>query len=438
VTSALRSDTMGLLRFDATIESLAPGGDGVAHASIAGERRAVFVPRSAPGDVLRLEVDPSKRPARGRALDVLVPGAGRVAPACAWAARCGGCDWMHLSLEAQAQAHVEHVRAAMPAPWRQSPIVSHAAPATLAYRSRLRVHARADRRGHVVVGMHEAGTHEPVEVETCAVIVPALETVRRRLPALLGGSSGHGEVRLALGVQRLPVIDVTWTGELAPSVFARLEQAVAGGEIAGAHLRLDGAARPAPIGDPTPWVVGPDGEPLQLAASGFAQPSEGGSAALARHVAELVGPAVAKPAVELYAGAGNLTVLLVRAASDLVAVEAHRGSCEAARANLIARGLRARVVEGDADTFPWPARIGLLVLDPPRTGARSVAERLAGGRGHRPERVVYISCDPQTLKRDLEIIEPHYTATSIAAFELFPQTSHVETVVGLALQRRRP
>src|ERR1700681_1649946 len=107
------------LRIQATIGSLAPGGAGVFHTELGGQRRGDFIPHSAPGDVLLAEIDPRRRPARGRLLDVRAPGPDRVTPACPWSTRCGGCDWMHLSLEAQIGAHVEYVRAALPAGLRR-------------------------------------------------------------------------------------------------------------------------------------------------------------------------------------------------------------------------------------------------------------------------------------------------------------------------------
>jgi tRNA/tmRNA/rRNA uracil-C5-methylase (TrmA/RlmC/RlmD family) len=113
-------------------------------------------------------------------------------------------------------------------------------------------------------------------------------------------------------------------------------------------------------------------------------------------------------------------------------VESSRDACDAARANLAARGLTARVVEADAASYAWGATTRLVVLDPPRTGARAVAERLAASR---VPHVVYVSCDPQTLGRDLAVLAPGYRARSVATFEMFPQTSHVETVV--ALERAR-
>jgi 23S rRNA (uracil1939-C5)-methyltransferase len=338
---------------------------------------------------------------------------------------------MHLSLEAQAKVHVDHVRAALPPAWRHLPVEVHPAEASHGYRSRARLHARVDKRGHVAVGMHEAKTHAPVEVDSCVVLHPGLEQARRQLGAILEGSTGRGDIRLALGSRSLPVLDVEWNGELAPAVFGRIERAVHEGSLAGAQLRLEGANRPARIGDPTPWMAGADGEPLQLAAGGFAQPSEAGSAELARHVADLAAAQGAEAGVELYAGAGNLTVLLVRAVPELVAVESDEASVAAARANLAARGSTARVVQGDAERFEWTRAAKVLVLDPPRTGARRVAERLSAG-GPRPPLVLYVSCDPQTLGRDLGLLAPAYDVTSVHTFELFPQTSHVETVVALA------
>jgi 23S rRNA (uracil1939-C5)-methyltransferase len=420
-----------LLTLEATVGSLAPGGDGVAHVELERERRAVFLPGTAPGDVVRAEVDASRRPARGRVLEVLAAGEDRVSPACAWAARCGGCDWMHLSLEAQGRAHAEHVRAALPPAWRDVPISSHAADSPTGYRSRARLHVRCT-RGRVDVGMHEARTHDLVTVETCVVLDPALEAARRALGAWLEGSRGRGEAQIALGSGRRPVLELRWTNEIAPACFGRLDKAVAAGELAGARVTLADATRPAVIGDPTPWIAGADDRPLRLAPGGFAQASERMNARLARHVAELARACAADRAVELYAGAGNLSVLLAREVRELVLVESSREACDAARANLAARGLSGRVVEADAETYAWAPTTRLVVLDPPRTGARAVAERLAASR---VAHVVYVSCDAQTLGRDLSLLAPAYAPRSIAAFEMFPQTSHVETVV--ALERLR-
>jgi len=414
------------------IDSVAPGGDGVAHAEVDGQRRAVFVPGTVTGDVIDAQVDASRRPARGLLTHVLERGPGRVEPACAWSERCGGCDWMHVAPAVQVELHVEHVRDAMPEVWRTTPIAAHRSAERLGYRTRARVHVRCE-RGRVDVGMHEARTHEPVTVDRCVVLDPVLEGARRTLAALFGGSRGRGDVALALGAERAPVLDVRWQGELAREVFAKLEAAVSSGSIAGARVAEGEVRRPAVVGDPTPWMTGADGLPLRLAPGGFAQASESTNAALAAHVAELAAARATERAIELHAGSGNLSVVLARAVGELTTVESSRDACEAARANLLARGLKARVVEGDADAYAWNAATKLLVLDPPRTGARALAEKLATSP---VARVIYVSCDPQTLGRDLGILTRAYRPTSISVFEMFPQTSHVETVVALERARK--
>ncbi len=451
---------------EATIAELAPGGDGVALAAVGGERRAIFVRGVTVGDRVRLAVDLERRPARGRVLELLEPGADRVEPACAYVERCGGCDWMHVAAGAQVRAHVAHVRAALPEAWRTHPIVAHDAPAGLGYRTRARLHVRAS-GGRAIVGMHEVTTHEPVEVDVCAVLHPDLERARRILSPLLEGAHGRGEAQIALGAlegsgPRRAVLELRWSGPLAAACFGRIEQAIAAGALGGARVFYGEATRPAVIGDPTPWMRAADGAPLRLAPGGFGQTSDEGNARLAARVAELARDAMTVPdggarsgpmrITELYAGAGNLTVLLAgararaRESVDLVAVESSREGCDAARANLAARGLEARVVEADAASHPFPSGTQLVVLDPPRSGARDVATRLAAST---VKHVIYVSCDAQTLGRDLAILAglgggsgatsaPRFVPRAVETFEMFPQTSHVETVVHLQRAPRSP
>jgi 23S rRNA (uracil1939-C5)-methyltransferase len=428
------------------IEELAPGGDGVAHVSVDGVRRAVFVPGAAVGDEVRLSMDVSRRPARGRILELIHGGPERVEPACAYVQRCGGCDWMHVSLAGQLAAHIAQLRRAVPRAWESFPVVPHPALEALGYRTRARLHVRAS-GGRAIVGMHEAGTRDPVEVSSCVVLHPTLDRARISLGALLEGAHGTGEVQVALGgissiqkdapTEPCPVLELRWRGTLATAFFTRLEQAVLAGTWCGGRIFVGDVARPATVGDPTPWMLGADEEPLRLAPGRFAQASERYNRRLGARVAELAHAAAGERAhtVELFAGAGNFTVLLARRSAKVLAVESDRASCDAARANLAARGLAAKVVEADAGNYePSPATT-LLVLDPPRTGARATAERLTRS----PIRhVLYVSCDAQTLARDLAVLEPYYLPRAIESFAMFPQTSHAETVVLLERRGRRP
>lgn len=420
---------------EATIEGLTPGGEGVAIEEVDGERRAIFVPGVAKGERVRVEADLSRRPARARLLAVLQPSAERVAAPCAHSGECGGCDWMHLSPAEQARAHAAIVSAVLPPAYRTANVVAHPARSSRAYRTRARVHVLA-RRGRVLVGMYERGSRDPVAVDACFVLDPILDRARAALASWLEGANGRGEARLALGApadgggDRRAVVELRWNGDLPAPVFGRFERAVTEGALAGAQLYAGDVRIPARVGDPTPWIAGADEEPLRLAPGGFSQATEAGNAELARRVVAL-GDALAPsaPALELFAGAGNLTVLLARSRA-VTAVEIVRDACDAARANLSARGLSARIVEGDAATYPIPKDAKLVVLDPPRTGAKEVARALAA----RPTpAVVYVSCDPPTLGRDLATLAgAGYRLEAIETFEMFPQTSHVETVAALA------
>jgi 23S rRNA (uracil1939-C5)-methyltransferase len=238
------------------------------------------------------------------------------------------------------------------------------------------------------------------------------------------------------------VISLAFRGDLPASTWAALDGRVREGAWAGAQVVLAGASRPATFGDPRPVVAGADGDPLLIAPGGFAQPSDAGAALLGRRVDELTRidaprpsstsapPPRARHVVELFAGSGTLSVLLARGAASFTAVEIVAEAATALRENLAARGLRARVVAADADAFALPAETSVVVLDPPRAGAPGAARAIAAS-GARV--VVYVSCDPSTLARDLATLtRGRLVVTHLETFELFPHTSHVETVVRLA------
>lgn len=425
-----------MMKITLEISELAPGGDGVGHTDIDGERRAVFVPAAAVGDRMEVEIDTTKRPARGRVLTLLEASPTRIEPRCPHVDRCGGCDWMFLTSAEQARAHAAIVARVLP-PSMKVDVRSHTVSTTFGYRWRARLHLDVGRSGKLAVGMFGRASREPVIVDACVVLHPTLEIARKKLDALVEGARGRGEASIALANDEgLTVLDLRWSGDLPATVFARIEAATRGDGawLSGARVFAGAVKIPAKIGDPTPWIRGADGGPLRLAPSGFSQASEEGNVKLVRHVAEAANAVASEGAktLELYAGAGNLTVLLAKRLR-VTAVETSRDACEAARHNVATRGLEAKVVEGDAETTAIPEGTKLVVLDPPRTGARAVAERLAASK---VPAVIYVSCDPPTLGRDLGILaQAGFEAKSVDTFEMFPQTSHVETVVVLQRQR---
>lgn len=335
---------------------------------------------------------------------------------------------MHLHAPAQAPAHAAMVTEALGRVLGEiPPVVTHAAERTERYRTRARLslHANGSR---VLVGYRTARSHRTHDVADCLVLDERLTPVLEILRALLAKQRGDGEASIALGTNDLPVIDLRWAGDLDGQVFAALESFINEGCLAGADVWLRDAKQPARIGDPSTWTLGGDGEPLMIPPGGFAQAQPAMSRLLVERAVALLEPA-GEDVLELFAGSGNFTVALARVSRTVIAVEADPAAAEAARSNLRARGLEAKVVTADADAFDLPAKPRRILLDPPRQGARGACQRIAHSRARR---LVYVSCDPGTLARDLGLLKAAgFTPTQIETFEMFPHTSHVETLVAL-------
>jgi 23S rRNA (uracil1939-C5)-methyltransferase len=309
-------------------------------------------------------------------------------------------------------------------------------------RLRARTHARLAVEAHggpAMVAFHGLRSAKLVPAEHCLALAPALEAARLRFGELLRGSRGSGQLvlslgRVAHGEARRAVAHLRFRGELRRDAYTRLEQEVApSGVLQGAAVFEEGALRPALVGDTTTELLGFDDAPLAMPLGGFQQASERGNQTLARHVGALARAFAEKhreapkfPVVELYAGSGNLSVALAPHARALVTVESAADATALAQGNLQRRGLKAKLVTGDAGAFAWDKGTRLLVLDPPREGAPTVAKRL----GEVPvPYVIYVACDPVALARDAATLHrAGYAATRLDQFELFPETSHAETV----------
>jgi 23S rRNA (uracil1939-C5)-methyltransferase len=428
---------------------------------------AVFIQGAAPGDLVEADVHSDVRPARGKLLRILERGPDRVEPGCSFAASCGGCDWMHLAPGAQEAAHAEIVRQAIKRATSLEAIPEirvHSAPASTGYRTRARLFAKSS-GGRAKVGYRAAGTHDLATVDACLVLDAAIAPALTDLPDVLQGASGEGDILVARGAGGKPVVELLWKGNIKASTWAGIDERVKSGAWAGARVRLEGAAVPATFGDPRARIEGADGLPLIIAPGGFAQASDEGAKHLARRVAELAtfgggsagdagdaghaghaghtknpsasGEPHARPlhTVELFAGSGTLSILLARGAASFTSVELEEEAVECARRNLADRGLTAKQINADANAFPLPPRTELVVLDPPRAGAPGAVRAIVAAA---PRLVVYVACDPATLARDLAALLPAgYVLTDIETFELFPQTSHIETVVRLVKKRGR-
>ncbi len=422
-------------QFELTIDSLADGGWGVGR----NEGKVVFVPLTAPGDVVRCAIERDRGSfAFGTLIELVGPSPVRVEPVCPVFGSCGGCQWQHIGYESQLSAKHDILADAL---WRIGRLedveVGSAVGSPRPYGWRTAVElAFAVRNGAVTVGFHSRRGSDIVPISACPV---ATDPINARLPRLAeaigaAGIEADGEIRLVAGIGGRVAAHLS--SERSSSVGERrAERFIRAVDVTG--LEVTTRHGTSVFGAPAVMYPGWDGANevgLLCRASSFVQANPDANRAL---IDLLMASGVAGTDVlELYCGVGNLTVPMAAARARVTAVEASRASVQDARNTAETMGLsgvsfiagRAEEVVGRPSIRR--AKFDVLVLDPPRTGARPVVERI-GGLSVRE--IVYISCSPPTLARDLALLsEGGWRPVSIVALDMFPQTFHIEAVCRLA------
>ena len=395
---------------------LAAGGDGVGRLE---DGRTVFVPRTAPGDL----VEPTglrshKRFARARLGRLVESSPHRVEPRCPHYVRddCGGCQLQHVDAPGQREARRGFVGDALRRLAKldvaDPPLVD--ADREFEYRTKITLAASGDGRR---LGLHRFDRADEVfELEWCHITVPELMELWRALRGL----RAHFPPRLEGLVLRMG-------REGGRHVLFRTADGEAWSGASRLHAELGRRNVAATV-----WWQPADGAPRAMAGAGEAYPATVfeqvhpamGDQVRAHAVASL-GAVRGRRVWDLYAGIGETTVALARAGALVESVEADRRAvAEAERRGPAARRLTGRV-EHVLRELTDP---DLVITNPPRTGmdarVSEALNRLA------PARLVYVSCDPATLARDLGRL-PGFRLAEIRAFDLFPQTAHVETVAVL-------
>lgn len=431
------SNPQGSMSHDAhpilEVTAVAQGGDGVARDP---SGRVVFIPRALPGERVRARYTRQKRSYARAVIDEIErPAPERQPPGCPHYERCGACDFWHTSYEVawslKAQAAQDTVGrvgklSELPEPAR------FASPQPRGYRTRATARLVRTRRG-TLIGFLERGDHRVVAIPECQVLDPAL------LKALQA-------CRDKLTVPRRAEIFVETSGRGGAIVTLRNPQVSREdrvrllAELAGlaTHDDIDGVCFEAHrYGEPEVELAEAFATPpkasVRVPAGLFRQAHRELNRELVGWVRERVQALGARSALELYAGAGNFSFALAGEVEKLTCVEGSEEATEvgaqiARSAGLTHVTFEARDLEvevhGMLDDAP-----DVVVLDPPREGARAVCEVLAD---EGPRAVVYVSCDPACLGRDLAILaQGGYSVTSWALFDMFPWTSHVEVAVCL-------
>ena len=438
--------------YPAVIEGYASGGEGVARI----EGMAVFVKGALRGERVEVRLEHIGHSAAwGRIERLQEPSPARLKPDCPWYGVCGGCQLRHMTYEEELEAKRQRVEDALRRIGGTDMPVSviHRAKNTLCYRNKVQFPAAPGPK----IGFYKKGTHTVIDVEDCLLQPPAAARLRGAVKEWMlrrgvrayderahKGLVRHVYVRTNRAGQALCCLVVNAAAESPlpweEELVARLRAAEPG--LAGVVLSANSARTNVILGRELRTLWGQDfldetlcGRTFRLSAPSFFQVNRDQAEVLYRRALELAGLTGEETVVELYCGVGTISLTLAGQAGRVIGVELTPQAVEDARENARRNGLKhkTRFECGDAARLAVKleaegVRPDAVVVDPPRKGlAPEVVDAIARMA---PERVVYVSCDPATLARDVKRFRAlGYAPARAETVDLFPRTTHVETIV---------
>jgi 23S rRNA (uracil1939-C5)-methyltransferase len=449
-----RGDTFAL-----TIDDLAFGGEGVGRV----DGYVVFVPGGIPGDRLKVRMTES-RARYGRAVieDVEVPSSDRVTPPCPYFGRCGGCRLQHVSYAAQLRFKEKQVRDCLDRLGGLGPSIEIRpivpAPDVLGYRNKMEFTVGGT-TGAATIGLHQADRYDVVlDIERCLLQSETMNTlladVRREVRErelsvwqARAGEDGEGLLRFVTlregrntGETMVNVVasspDVAAMAPVAESLGARVPRV-------SVLLNVNDRKASVAVGTEEHVLFGRDhireslsGVTFQVSANSFFQTNTAQAEqlfALVTQACELTG---AETVVDLYSGTGAISLLLARRCARVYGIELAAAAVADAGRNARLNGIDNCTFLSGEVRHVLPAlmqdgvRPDVVVADPPRAGFHPKA--LTTVAALTPARIVYVSCNPSTLARDLGELSRHgYRVDWVQPVDMFSQTPHIEAVARL-------
>ncbi len=407
------------------IQSIAFGGDGI----IRHQGQVVFVPFTAPKDEVSVQITVDKKSfARGKIQEIIRPSSHRVEPHCPFFGRCGGCQLQHLNYEQQLTVKKTFVEDALRRIGKLSACVENTrgAKEQWQYRRHIRLHWQNGRLGYVrhdSPGLIEI-THCPIFDEN-----PEIFQQIRTVCVSLGRTEADISIYKAGQGYYVVLFDFLVASSRCHQVF--IDAINKNSKIKGIMWKVNNVY----------FEVGEciiefelDGLKLRHNPKVFVQAHAEQSAALYFKLRELVKNSDAKQVLDLYCGMGATSLLLAREGMKVLAIESNPESIRLARENEAVNGLSGITWhQGDVDELT-PAIIedfnpDTVVLNPPRTGLGEAVKKALLDFG--AKNMFYISCMPATLARDLASFSEAYEVMHCQPYDMFPATTHVETMVHL-------
>jgi 23S rRNA (uracil1939-C5)-methyltransferase len=442
------------------VESLDQEGRGIVRTS----GKIAFVEGALPGERVIWElVRSGNKFDVGRLVRVLRASSQRVEPRCPHfglqRGACGGCSMQHL--DARAQVAVKQ-RVLEDALWhlgrlRAEHILRPIGGVDWGYRHRARLSVRyVARKGEALVGFHERASSFVADIRECHVLAGSVGSLLLPMRALVSSMQAR---------QRLPQIEVavvrTGTRLHTVLVFRILDalsdpdrallERFAADHAVSVWIQPGGPATAVPLNPSDPIELAlqlPEfGLQVPFEPTDFTQVNYPVNDVLVRRAVALLDAQPGDRALDLFCGLGNFTLPLATRVAKVIGIEGNRAQLARAAAAAQANGLQSRVSFVAQDLFTWDradweelnrrkGRIDRVLVDPPREGALAVVRALAASQV-RPHRLLYVSCNPATLARDCAVLvhESQWTLVAAGVVNMFPHTSHVESVAVLRSMR---
>ena len=442
--------------YEAVITDYTAEGQGVARI----EGCAVFIPNAIAGEICRVRIEKAAKTwAAGKIVEILEKSPHRVNRACPVAKLCGGCDFQHMDYEEEIRLKAERVRQALNRIGGENldevPIL--AAPRCDGYRNKAQ-YPVAYRKGRAYAGFFRAGTHSVVENDRCLILPVEADAVKdavmdyvNQFRVTVYDETAHKGLLRHIYVRRGAVsgqilVCLVINGRKIPHEQDLLDRLK---KIPGfTTLTLSVNTKPGNtiLGDETITLYGPGciedtlcGLNFRLSPRSFYQVNHHQAQRLYETAIEQAGITKNDTVLDLYCGVGTITLAMAGAAGKVIGVEVVSQAVEDARDNAKRNGIKnAEFFCGDAGQAALELeakgiRADVVVVDPPRKGLN--ADTIEALHRMAPRRIVYVSCDPATLARDVALVkERGYVLKNAMAADLFPRCAHVETIVCLCKQ----
>jgi len=432
-----------------TIEKLSFGGSGVGRI----DGKVCFVPYSCPGDELRVRITAEKRSyLTASIIDIITPGADRTAPPCPLFGSCGGCSWQHIDYSRQLAEKRQIFADTL---WRGARVPGEligeavASPAIYGYRSRVqfKLHGAS---GRLHMGFYRQGTHFVEDAsQGCPIAAPAINQVQAKLREILPYFPEPAKIpQINIdSAEQGTVVIINYIGNDRDSAVGFFERRRAElGKVTGLYLQTGRKSALLKVfgeGMLEYSLPGNSAETqscsLTYRPGGFAQVNIAQNTALLRLVRRFADCKGHEKVLDLYCGNGNFSLPLAESVTSIAGIEEYGDSIAAARDNAQRNGIgNAEFICADAGNgvkrlIADGKSFDVVILDPPRSGAADVLSDMVRLK---PERIVYVSCDPSTLARDCGTLSTYgYTVMTSVPVDMFPQTYHLESVT---LLKRMP